>query len=764
MNTSNLGKILNQLGISLLVSSEQVGKIFLLRNENGVINNLVRNFKQAKGLAVNQEKLAVSTNYQVWDLRNLPGLHTRVEPSGKYDACYVPRKMQVTGLIDIKEIAFLARELWLVNSRFSCLCTLHDDYSFVPRWLPPFITSYESNDCCHLNGLASKNNKPKYITALGATATTEGWRENKAQGGIVMDVDINEIICSHLCLPHCPRWYQNQLWVLESGRGSLAKVDLDSGRLETVTQLPGFTRGLDFYGDFAFIGLSQVREGEVFNGISETGKKPSCGVWVVNIQTGKQLCFMPLGEGVEEISAVHVIPGFRFPEILEWHDPVVMNSFMLPEDVLQKTGQQSSLEREENKREGATPEYYLNLGNQAYHQGNLELAKDYYQRCLELNPNLVVARYNLAAVHVEQQQWGEAKVNFKYVMALEPNKIDAINNLGVVYGRQNKPHEAIAYFRKAIAQEPNFPDGHFNLSMTLLQLGEFEEGFAEWEWRWQTKNFRPFICSQPKWDGTQMKDKTIFIYADKVLGDSLQFSRYLPLVAQKCQRVILSCSEFLAPLLETVKGVDMVYVSGELPHFDVYAPLSSLPYIFGTTLATIPADVPYFQVVRDNEQLSAVLARAVGKKIGVSWGGNPQNKNDANTFCPLQFFVPLFALPDFTFYSLQGVSGEQVVAELNGDLGLTDLSPFLQDFADLAAAIASLDLIITIDNAVAHIAGGLAKPVWNLLYFSADWRWMLDRNDSPWYPTMELYRQQQPGDWNSVFRQVYLRLKGEINE
>ncbi len=335
--TSNLPDILDQLNISLVVSTYQAGKVILVRNDKGTINTHFRNFQKPMGIAVKEQRLTIGGTKTVWYLRNMPAVAEKLDPPGTYDACYLPRRIHITGDIDIHEMAWSANnQLWLVNTRFGCLCTLDQDHSFHPRWRPSFISALAPQDRCHLNGLAMVNGEPKYVTALGETDTPGGWRENKANGGIFMDVESNEILLRGLSMPHSPRLYGGQLWLLESGEGSLAKVDLTSQSWQTVTRMPGFTRGVDFIGSLAFIGLSQVRESAVFSGIPlmDRLEERTCGVWVVNIQTGQTVAFLRFEEGVQEIFAVQILRGARFPEIMEWDDPRLAHSYVVPDEAL----------------------------------------------------------------------------------------------------------------------------------------------------------------------------------------------------------------------------------------------------------------------------------------------------------------------------------------------------------------------------------------------------------------------------------------------
>jgi uncharacterized protein (TIGR03032 family) len=336
VHTSNFPQFLDHLGISLLVTTYQAGKLIAVRVQDGTLNTHFRTFAQPMGLAGDRHRLAVGTRLQVWELRNQPEAGRKLEPAGRHDACYLPRASHVTGDIRIHEIAWADDELWIVNTRFSCLCTLDRDHSFVPRWRPPFVSALAPEDRCHLNGLALRGGRPRYVTCLGATDTAGGWRATKADGGCLLDVDTGETILGGLSMPHSPRWHDGRLWVLESGDGGLAVVDPEAGRRETLARLPGFTRGLDFFGPYAFVGLSQVRETATFSGIpiTERLKERTCGVWVVDLRDGRTAAFLRFEAAVQEIFAVLVLPGLRFPEVLNDNEEVLGNSFVLPDEAL----------------------------------------------------------------------------------------------------------------------------------------------------------------------------------------------------------------------------------------------------------------------------------------------------------------------------------------------------------------------------------------------------------------------------------------------
>jgi uncharacterized protein (TIGR03032 family) len=312
----------------------------MVRDEGDHLNTHYRSFPSPMGLALadSGKKLAIGTTLQVWEFRDNRDVARRLEPAGRHDACFLPRRSHVTGNVLIHEMAYGAGgQLWFVNMRFSCLATLDPEASFVPRWRPRFVTELEPSDRCHLNGLGMVDGRPKYVTALGGTNTPAGWRANKAKGGVLMDVDSGEILCRGLSMPHSPRWYGGRMWVCESGSGTLGTVDLNTGRYEAVAAVPGFTRGLDFVGDLAFVGLSQVRESAVFSGIPITERlapeERTCGVCVVDLRRGEVVALLRFDSGVQEVFAVALLPR-RFPDLINDDDSLLESSFVVPTECL----------------------------------------------------------------------------------------------------------------------------------------------------------------------------------------------------------------------------------------------------------------------------------------------------------------------------------------------------------------------------------------------------------------------------------------------
>jgi uncharacterized protein (TIGR03032 family) len=338
VHTTSFPAILQHLRCSILVTTYQAGKLVVLRADNGVLNTHFRAFAKPMGLALDRDRLAVGTAMQVWEFHNVPAVTRRLEPPEKHDACFLPRMSHVTGDVQIHEMAWAGDELWFVNTRFSCLCTIDGRNSFVPRWRPPFITGLSPEDRCHLNGLGMVEGRPRIVTALGTSDTPAGWRPTKKDGGMLMDITSNEMLLTGLSMPHSPRFYNGRLWLLESGNGTIGTVDVSAKKYTPICDLPGFTRGIDFADRFAFIGLSQVRETAVFSGIAIAERalaERNCGVWVVDITNGQIVAFVKFEDAVQEIFAVTVVPGVAFPDLINDNDQLIADSFVLPDEALQ---------------------------------------------------------------------------------------------------------------------------------------------------------------------------------------------------------------------------------------------------------------------------------------------------------------------------------------------------------------------------------------------------------------------------------------------
>jgi uncharacterized protein (TIGR03032 family) len=307
--------ILAELGASLVVSTYQAGKVVVIGTSQGELSFSFHNFERAMGVAVRPGRIAVGARAQVWFLDAAPSLVRRLEPPGRHDACFLTRSSRYTGEIQGHELAWSGEDLWMVNTAFSCLCTLHAGHSFEPRWRPRFVSTLAPEDRCHLNGLTMVDGRPKYVTAMAETDTPQAWRPIKATAGCLIDVPSGETVARGFAMPHSPRVHGGRLWVLNSGLGRLCLVDTATARFEDVSELPGYTRGMAMLGPYAFIGLSKIRETATFGGlpIAERRDELKCGVGAIDLRTGRLAAHLEFVTGVDEIFDVVALPGALDP-------------------------------------------------------------------------------------------------------------------------------------------------------------------------------------------------------------------------------------------------------------------------------------------------------------------------------------------------------------------------------------------------------------------------------------------------------------------
>jgi tetratricopeptide (TPR) repeat protein len=403
------------------------------------------------------------------------------------------------------------------------------------------------------------------------------------------------------------------------------------------------------------------------------------------------------------------------------------------------------------------PEAHNNLGNALRTKGQLDEAIAACRQAIALRPNYLEAHSNLGNVLTDQGHLDDAIAAYRQTIALDPNFPDAHSNLGSALKDKGQFDEAIAAFRQAIALNPRLPEAHHNLSLALLARGDFQQGWDEYEWRWKCKNPLRRDFAQPQWDGCPLDGRAILLQAEQGFGDAIQFIRYLPLVEQRGGRIIIECQVELQRLFRIMAGRWHIVALGQpLPVFDLHCPLLSLSRISRANLANIPNTVPYLYA--DADDTGSWQQRLGGHcplvKVGLAWAGSPTHRNDRNRSIKLEMLAPLGQVPGMRFFSLQkGAAAAEAKTPPPG-MDLVDWTMELKDFADTAALIANLDLVIAVDTAVIHLAGAMGKPVWTLLPFVPDWRWLLQRPDSPWYPTMHLFRQPRIGDWDSVITSV----------
>ncbi|TWJ18878.1 tetratricopeptide repeat protein [Geobacter argillaceus] len=407
------------------------------------------------------------------------------------------------------------------------------------------------------------------------------------------------------------------------------------------------------------------------------------------------------------------------------------------------------------------PEILLPIGAVLHDLDRYDEALAVYQRIMDLLPASAALYHNRGNTLLALDRFEEAIDSYARALALMPEDAEALVTMGTAFEQLGRYDAAMKCYEEALKRVPACAEAHWNLALALLRRGEYLRGWEEFGWRWQKKGYptrwREFPAQM--WDGRPLHGRTILIHAEQAFGDTIQFARYLPLVALRGGTVIVECPQPLAPLLETIQGVTQVVTAGTpLPHADFHLPLMSLPQLFATTPETIPDQTPY--LFPPQERLHRWQAR-IGSdqrpRIGFVWAG--RKSPDPHRSCRLSDLVPLANSANASIYSLQVGEGADQAANPPAGMDLIDLTGNISDFADTAALIAQLDLVISIDTAVAHLAAAMGKRTFILLPFAPDWRWMLGRNDSPWYPTVRLFRQTEPGDWQGVIGRVMEELK-----
>lgn len=418
------------------------------------------------------------------------------------------------------------------------------------------------------------------------------------------------------------------------------------------------------------------------------------------------------------------------------------------------------------------PSCYLNMGNVFQQEGKYEESLKWYQKTLEYEYAEKRKVYNNIGVALTKLgRFYESAESFILALALDPYYVEAHNNLGEAYKKTGLIEKALQSCERALDIDPDFVSARWNRSILWFLSGDFKKAWPEYEWRWKRPQTpKRMIESGERWQGQNFTGKTLFVYEEQGLGDTLQFMRYLPMVQSLGGSVIFEVVPPLLRLVEKASGFDRLWVGQKnvdtrpVDRFDYHIPLLSLPGIFKTDLETIPAQIPYLKA--DNN-LARIWKKRMGGsdrlKAGVVYAGHPSHNNDHNRSILLSRFLFLKDIEGLELYSLQKEKYRNWT-DVESDLIFDhDLGVQISDFADTAAIIENLDLVISVDTAVVHLAGAMGKEVWTLLPFSPDWRWMLDRNDSPWYPTMRLFRQPSPRDWDSVMNEVKKALVQKIN-
>jgi Flp pilus assembly protein TadD len=415
-----------------------------------------------------------------------------------------------------------------------------------------------------------------------------------------------------------------------------------------------------------------------------------------------------------------------------------------------------------------------NLGNMVWEQGRLDEAVELYRQALRLRPNSPEALMNFGVNLGDLGELDEATAAMREALRLMPDSAECHVNMGNLLVRHLDLDGALGHYEHSLCLRPDFPEARRNRAYIWLSRGDFSRGWPEYEWRLKCEKQRILPVDSPRWSGENIGDQSILLVAEQGLGDSLQFIRFAPFVKQRVGHVTFACPEPLMRLMARCPGVDeVVDWTSSLPDRDVHAPLLSLPAILGTTFASLP-DKPYLTVdTRTVDEWRPIVARALRSqsdyevndaskparvfKIGVVWQGSRGNTVDRSRSFPLSHFEPIARVPGVRLISLQKGDGIEQLDELAARFPVANLfdrtagDEDLRDFLDTAAVMTQVDLVVTLDSSLAHLAGGMGVPVWIALPAAAEWRWLIDRGDSPWYPTMRLFRQRSPDDWDGVF-------------
>jgi tetratricopeptide (TPR) repeat protein len=414
-------------------------------------------------------------------------------------------------------------------------------------------------------------------------------------------------------------------------------------------------------------------------------------------------------------------------------------------------------------------EAHCNLSGNLWRQGDLAAGRESCRRAIALNANLAEAHTNLGHILADQGDLPGALDSYDHALALKPDvsSRDAVGGSTKMWKRGDlleafESESASACYQQALRSKTNSAEIIHYVGLAHLLRGDFAAAWQNYECRWHTRTLRGAIRNfpQPLWRGEPIEGARILLHAEQGIGDTMQFARYLPLVAARNATVILEVQPELCGLFAGMEGASQVIARGDrLPEFAWHCPLLSLPLAFGTELATIPANVLYLRPNPAAVQAWSQRLQDDGLRVGLVWSGNPLHVRDPQRSLPLDQLRPLLEVSRTTFYSLQKGSAADQLLALPNEINLIDLGPLLKDFADTAAVISNLDLVISVDTAVAHLTGALGKPVWILLSYAPDWRWLLNRDDSPWYPTARLFRQPAPGDWTSVVDRIVNELE-----
>ena len=461
----SLVEMLEKSKVTLVVSTYQSGMLLIIGQDKGKLDLRYRSFPRPMGMAAGEDRIWAGMGHGIWQFRNLASAAARVDPQKEYTACYLPLGIHFTGDIDIHEMAFSDR-LYFINTKFSCLCTVDGAASFCPVWKPPFISDLSPVDKCHLNGLALREGRPKYVTLLGETDEPLGWRNHKADGGMIMDIETNTVLVKGLSMPHSPRWHRGKIWFLESGKGAICNLDPDTGKTREIGRVPGFTRGMRIVDNLAFVGVSKVRESATFSGLPVTRlPRRICGVWLVDLATGRSLTHIEFTAGVDEIFSVDVLPH-TVTEVSDFNSSLSRANYLVPDTGL------GNVKMPETPLELAAP--HFEKGTDLFNAGDKEGAIPHFQRALEIQPDFLPACFNMAVALGDLGRFDEAEAVLMLVVEKDAAIVETYNSLGYVYYKKGDLERAKAQFEKALALKPDYAQAITSLGIVNGELAKIQ--------------------------------------------------------------------------------------------------------------------------------------------------------------------------------------------------------------------------------------------------------------------------------------------------
>lgn len=507
--------ILEHLGASLAISTYQAGQLVLVGVAGGKLEFSFHSFRQPMGIAVSPDCIAVGSHRELHLLRGSHDIARRIAPAGTYDSAWIARSSIITGAIQSHEMAWGAEGLYYINTLFSCICTIDDRHSFNPVWKPPFISVLEPNDRCHLNGLAMKDGKPAFVTCHGQSDEPGGWRPNKSQGGAVLAVESGETVATGLAMPHSPRWAHQRLWVLHSGAGQLSQIELGTGKVQPVADFPGYVRGLDFAGQFAFVGLSKIREKSVFGNmpIERDRANLRCGVGVFDLVSGKTVASLQFHSGVDEIFSVAVIPNSRRPFLVAQNDTqgAEKEIWILPETVRAAGQSQPEARMTPEVDSSSLAQQQAVHAEQLHSQGRLQEALLAFRRSLELDSNQPTTLCNLGNLWQDLEDQHQALECYQAALKLDPNLIPALQNLGYLYNAHCRPEEAASVYQRLVELQPT-PLNRILDAGILPVIYKSHKDLEYWRNR-MTSRLDALVAQQAKIDTSNMLVPTSFFLA-----------------------------------------------------------------------------------------------------------------------------------------------------------------------------------------------------------------------------------------------------------